>query len=223
MTVAAVVTAAGSGTRLGADAPKALLPIEGRALVAWALDGVLTTATRVVVTAPAANLDAFREAVDGRATVVPGGTTRQESVALGLVALDLADDDVVLIHDAARAFQTPDVAAATVAAVRDGADGAIPVLPVVDTLIGAPAPDGSIGDPVDRAAYRVVQTPQTFRAAVALDAHRRGRADATDDATLARELGYRIVAVDGHEWGFKVTHASDVPLALSIASQLEIS
>lgn len=221
MTVAAVVTAAGSGTRLGASVPKALLPVEGRALVAWALDGICQAADAVVVTAPGPHLDAFREAVDGRATVVAGGSTRQESVALGLAALALADEDIVLIHDAARAFQPVDTMRATIDAVEAGADGAIPVLPVVDTLVAAPAADGSLGDPVDRDAFRAVQTPQTFRARVALDAHARGRADATDDATLARELGYRIVAVDGHEWGFKVTRPADLPLALHIASQVE--
>ena len=218
MTVAAVVTAAGSGTRLGAAVPKALLPIEGRALVAWALDGICQAADAVVVTAPQSHLDAFREAVDGRATVVGGGVTRQESVALGLAALDLADEDIVLIHDAARAFQTVDTMRATVAAVEAGADGAIPVVPVVDTLVAAPGPDGALGEPVDRHAFRSVQTPQTFRARVARDAHARGRAGATDDATLARELGYRVIAVEGHAWGFKVTRPADLPLALHIAS-----
>jgi 2-C-methyl-D-erythritol 4-phosphate cytidylyltransferase len=221
VTVAAVITAAGSGTRLGAAVPKALLPIEGRALVAWALDGICQTADAVVVTAPESHLDAFREAVDGRATVVAGGVTRQESVALGLAELALAANDIVLIHDAARAFQPVDTMRATVAAVEAGADGAIPVLPVVDTLVAAPRPDGSLGEPVDRDAFRTVQTPQTFRAGVALDAHARGRAGATDDATLARELGYRIVAVDGHEWGFKVTRPADLPLALHVASLFE--
>lgn len=222
MTIAAVVTAAGSGTRLGADVPKALLPIEGRALVAWALDGIAATADAVVVTAPASHLDAFVEAVGARARVVAGGDSRQASVAAGLAALELDPDDIVLIHDAARAFQPAAVMTATVEAVRAGADGAIPVVDVVDTLVGAPTADGVIGASVDRAALRVVQTPQTFRASVALDAHDRGSDGATDDATLARELGHRIVAVDGHPWGFKVTRATDLPLALSIASQLEI-
>ena len=232
MTVAAVITAAGSGSRLGADAPKALVPIHGRTLVQWAIEGLAPVAQRIVVTAPAAHLDAFREACAGagaaHVTVVPGGSTRQESVAAGLRALGPAADDIVLIHDAARAFQPVEVTRATVAAVEGsagehGADGAIPVMPVVDTLVAAPGRGGSLGDPVDRTQFRIVQTPQAFRARVALDAHRRGRPDATDDATLARELGYRIVVVDGHEWGFKVTRPSDLPLALSVASQLEVS
>ena len=218
MTIAAVVTAAGSGTRLGADAPKALIDIEGRALVAWALDPIEEVASRIVVTAPADHLDAFVGAVQGRASVVPGGSTRQDSVALGLAALALEPDDIVLIHDAARAFQPAAVMRATVAAVEAGAQGAIPVLELVDSLVAAPAADGASGDAVDRTQFRVVQTPQAFRAAVAIDAHARGRSGATDDATLARELGHRVVVVDGDERGFKVTRPSDLPLAVHLAS-----
>ncbi len=231
MTIAAVIPAAGSGTRLGAVSPdgavpKALVPIEGRALVAWAVLRLGDLAEMIVVTAPASHLDEVRTAVAAVAegvTVIAGGATRQESVAAGLAALQLQPDDIVLIHDAARAFQDPAVMTSTVDAVRAGADGAIPVLPVVDTLISAPGPDGVIGDGVDRDALRAVQTPQTFRAQVVLAAHRSAGADptrpaATDDASLARTLGHRIVAVDGHEWGFKVTQPSDLPLARYIAS-----
>ncbi|WP_062136271.1 IspD/TarI family cytidylyltransferase [Demequina aestuarii] len=232
MIIAAVITAAGSGTRLAASSPdgavpKALVTLDGRALVAWAVTRIADVAERIVVTAPALHVDAVQSALADAgvdALVVPGGDTRQASVAAGLSALALDDDDIVLIHDAARAFQEPAVAAATIEAVRAGADGAIPVLPVVDTLIGAPGPDGVIGEPVDREGIRAVQTPQTFRAAVAIDAHRRGAAPgappATDDATLARALGHRIVAVAGHEWGFKVTRPSDLPLAHHIARSL---
>ncbi|MFW7413815.1 IspD/TarI family cytidylyltransferase [Demequina sp. SO4-18] len=225
MTIAAVITAAGSGSRLGADAPKALVLIEGRALVAWAALRLDEVVDSVVVTAPADHLDAMRAALADAgvgALVVSGGETRQASVAAGLAALELDPDDIVLIHDAARAFQEPSVAAATIEAVRAGADGAIPVLPVVDTLIAAPGADGSIGDVVDRDGLRAVQTPQTFRARVAIDAHRRAAEApaATDDATLARAGGHRIVAVDGHEWGFKVTRPGDPPLARGIARSL---
>lgn len=222
MTVAAVITAAGSGTRLGADVPKALVPIHGRPLVAWAADSILTVADALVITAPHSHVEHMRQAVPG-ATVVAGADTRQGSVAAGLAALTLQPDDIVLIHDAARAFQPIDVIRATVAAVRDGADGAIPVVDVVDTLTTAPAPDGTVGETVDRDMFVAVQTPQTFRAAVALDAHQQSanapaHHNATDDASLARAAGYRIVAVPGHEWGFKVTRSTDLPLAVHIAS-----
>lgn len=224
MTIAAVITAAGSGTRLGAGVPKALVPIHGRPLVAWAVDSIRTTADAVVITAPPAHLEHMRQAVPG-AIVVAGADTRQASVAAGLAALDLRPDDIVLIHDAARAFQPPEVIRATVQAVQAGADGAIPVVPVVDTLTTAPAPDGTVGETVDRDQLVAVQTPQTFRAWVALDAHRQAALSpdnnpATDDASLARAAGHRIVAVPGHEWGFKVTRRTDLPLAMHIASQI---
>ncbi|WP_062530302.1 IspD/TarI family cytidylyltransferase [Demequina rhizosphaerae] len=219
MTVAAVVTAAGYGTRLGSDLPKALVAVAGEPLVTHAVRRIARVATQVVVTAPPTHLDAFARALDGLgARIVPGAGTRQESVNAGLAALDLAPDDVVLVHDAARAFQPVAAMSAVVAAIEDGADGAIPVVPVVDTLVTAPAPDGALGDPVDRAGFRIVQTPQAFRAAVLLDAHARGGSSATDDATLARALGYRVVATEGHERGVKITHAGDLALAEHIAA-----
>jgi len=224
VTIAAVITAAGSGTRLGAGVPKALVPIHGRPLVAWAVDSIRTTAHAVVITAPPSHLEHMRQAVPW-VTVVAGADTRQGSVAAGLAALNLEPDDIVLIHDAARAFQPPEVIRATVAAVQAGADGAIPVVPVVDSLTTAPASDGTLGETVDRNQLVAVQTPQTFRASVALDAHRQAAQSpdqnpATDDASLARAAGYRIVAVPGHEWGFKVTRRTDLPLAMHIASQI---
>ena len=219
MTVAAVVTAAGYGTRLGSDLPKALVPIAGEPLVTHAVRRMALVADRIVVTAPATHLGEFEDALAGLpATVVAGAATRQGSVAAGLAALAPAPEDVVLVHDAARAFQPVPAMRAAAAAVESGADGAIPVVPVVDTLVTAPAPDGALGEPVDRTGFRVVQTPQAFRAAVLLDAHARGGADATDDATLARNLGYRIVATEGHERGLKITHGADLAIAEHLAA-----
>ncbi len=235
MTIAAVVTAAGSGTRLGAEVPKALVPIHGRPLVAWAVDAVREVAQTIVVTAPEAYLDQMREALPN-VTVVPGAHTRQGSVAAGLAALELDRNDIVLIHDAARAFTPVEVMRATVDAVRAGATGAVPVIPVVDSLVSAPDQDGTLGDPVDRASVVAVQTPQTFRAGALLDAHHRAAQatqapahshnepaqpeGATDDASLVRAAGHRIAAVPGHEWGFKVTRRTDLPLAMHVAMQL---
>jgi len=221
VTIAAVVTAAGLGTRLGYAVPKALVPVSGRPLVSHALDRVTRIASLVVVTAAPGHEQAFADAVADHALIVTGGDTRQESVWAGLQALleaGLSDDDVVLVHDAARAFMPAAAMREAVAAVEAGADAAIPVIPIVDTLVTAPAADGTYGSGVDREGLRAVQTPQVFRAGVLLAAHRAATsATATDDATLVRELGHRVVATQGHPWGLKITHEGDLALATFIA------
>jgi len=221
VTIAAVVTAAGLGTRLGSNLPKGLVAVAGRPLVAHALDRVLPLVSVVVVTAPASRLAEFVHVTGGRADVVAGGDSRQESVRAGLAALaerGIGPDDIVLVHDAARAFMPTAAMREALAAVEAGADAAIPVVPVVDTIVTAPAEDGTYGQAVDREQLRAVQTPQVFRAGILGAAHEaaRGRA-ATDDATIVRELGHRVVATDGHPWGLKITHAGDLAFANFIA------
>ncbi len=222
MTVSAVITAAGMGARLGFALPKALVPVAGRPLVAHALDRVVPIASRIVVTAVPEYLDAFIDAVDGRADVVPGGPTRQASVWAGLGALGsrgMAPDDIVLVHDAARAFMPTASMREAIVAVEAGADAAIPLVPVVDTLVTAPGDDDGYGQPVDRDQFRAVQTPQVFRAKALIAAHEAASGDsATDDATLVRELGLRVVATEGHPWGLKVTHEGDLALATFISN-----
>jgi len=221
VTIAAVVTAAGLGTRLGFSRPKALVEVAGRPLVAHALDRVLHLASTAVVTAVPTEIPSFEAAVQGRADVVAGGDTRQDSVWAGLQALmarGIGAGDIVLIHDAARAFMPTAAMREAVAAVEAGADAAVPVVPVVDTLVTAPAADGAYGTGVDRDGLRAVQTPQVFRVSALVAAHEAGQGrDATDDATLVRELGQRVVATEGHPWGLKVTHAGDLALAAFIA------
>ena len=160
--VVAVLTAAGSGTRLGASGPKALVEIAGESLVRRAARGLLSAGVvrHVVVTAPAEYLDRFEAEVDevveivgnggpgvsGTIEVVPGSPdSRQASVALGLAAALAAHPDaaVVLVHDAARALTPPEVVRRVVAAVRAGHDAVVPALPVTDTVKEVAGPDRS--------------------------------------------------------------------------------
>lgn len=135
MAVAVIVTAAGSGTRLGHALPKALVPLHGRPILTWAVDGVTTSGVcdLLVVTAPPDMLDDVRGLVPESAVCVAGGATRQESVA-GAIAVLPPEVDLVLVHDAARALTPPGVFRDVVGALRDGCDAVVPALPVTDTI-----------------------------------------------------------------------------------------
>ena len=134
----AVVVAAGAGTRLGADEPKSLLEIGGRTIVAVAVGAVVASPAidDVVVAAPPGFEDRVLAALselDSPIAVVSGGETRQRSVAIALQAVSAASE-IVVIHDAARPFASPDLFTAVVQAVASGADGAVPILPLTDTV-----------------------------------------------------------------------------------------
>jgi 2-C-methyl-D-erythritol 4-phosphate cytidylyltransferase len=170
----------------------------------------------LVVVAPSSHLLEAQELLPS-ATVVSGGATRQESVSCGIAAL--ADDvDLVLVHDAARSFVPPEVVERVVAALRSGADAAIPVLPVTDTIREQRAP-GLLGSTVDRSRLVAVQTPQGFLKDVLIEAHRRAEpANACDDASLAEAIGVTVVGVAGSELAFKITRPVDLALARSVAA-----
>jgi 2-C-methyl-D-erythritol 4-phosphate cytidylyltransferase/2-C-methyl-D-erythritol 2,4-cyclodiphosphate synthase len=144
-----------------------------------------------------------------------GGVTRQESVRLGLEALATSAPDNVLIHDAARPFADCDVIGRVIDALGVHS-GAIAALPVTDTLKRASA-FGTIAGTVDRAGLWRAQTPQGFRFTAILDAHRRaasaGRADFTDDASLAEWAGIDVALVQGSSRNIKVTHPEDFAMA----------
>jgi 2-C-methyl-D-erythritol 4-phosphate cytidylyltransferase len=169
----------------------------------------------IVVVAPRSNVDTMRAIAAGRATVVPGGATRQESVGCGLQALP-AEVDVVLVHDAARPLIIADLIGSVISAVRSGAEAVIPVLEVSDTIKRVDK-SGRVLDTVDRTQLRRVQTPQGFRRDVLRAAHRsaqdRGRSDVTDDAGLVEAIGRIVSTVPGSEFAFKVTTAHDLAQA----------
>lgn len=226
----AVLTAAGSGSRLGCEVPKALVELSGRPLVWWAARGLRAGGVgTIVVTAPAASLDEFRAVIAdiGGVEVVAGSDrSRQASVALGLAALGQRNEgDVVLVHDAARPLTPAQVTARVIDAVRAGAGAVIPVLPVIDTLKSVDASGVVTGTP-RRADMVAVQTPQGFRWDVLMRAHEAGAslgADeavaATDDAGLVEAIGAVVHTVAGDERSLKVTRPLDLSLAQLLAGQ----
>jgi 2-C-methyl-D-erythritol 4-phosphate cytidylyltransferase len=143
------------------------------------------------------------------AAAVSGGGTRSDSVRAGLAAVPRSAE-VVVVHDAARPLASPALFAAVVAAVRGGADGAVPGTPVVDTLKRV---DGDrVVETVARQALVAVQTPQAFRAGVLATAHATG-GEATDDAALVESAGGTVVVVPGEVDNVKVTTPGDLSRA----------
>ena len=217
MSVVAVVPAAGTGERLGADVPKAFVSVAGRQLLDHAVDGLLESGVDLVVVAVAADLvDQARRSLAGRATVVAGGPDRRSSVAAALAAV--GDARVILVHDAARAFAPVALVRRVIDAVRAGHQAVVPVLPVVDT-IRIIDDTGDLGRTVDRNRLRIVQTPQGFDPAVLRLAHRAGPGvPATDDAGLVEALGIPVTAVPGDRAAFKITTPEDLAEAERLMS-----
>jgi 2-C-methyl-D-erythritol 4-phosphate cytidylyltransferase len=196
-----IVVAGGSGTRFGR--PKQYEPLGGRRVLDWSVDAARAASDGVVVVVPAA--DAEREGG------VPGGRTRAESVRAGLAHVP-GEATIVCVHDAARPFATAGLFAAVVAAVRHGADGAVPGLPVTDTIKIVDTDSGAVVATPPRDVLVAVQTPQAFRAGVLRTAHV-DQGEGTDDAALVEARGGRVVVVPGEPSNRKVTVAADLDWA----------
>lgn len=245
--VAAILTAAGSGSRLGLGFPKALAPLAACPLVGHAARRLSEAGVAlIVVTAPLDNVHEVEVAL--RATpgivapwqVIPGGVSRQASVAAGLAALAAAGRyDVVLVHDAARPLAPAELMVRIVEAVGAGAGAVVPALAVTDTIKTVEQSDlaaGTLPGPrraapfgqhleqvvgtVDRTFLRAVQTPQGFAWDLLVRAHAAGahRADnevtaATDDAALVEALGEPVWIIDGDPAALKITTTHDLAIA----------
>jgi 2-C-methyl-D-erythritol 4-phosphate cytidylyltransferase len=196
----AIVVAAGSGRRFGAA--KQYEPLAGRRVLDWSLAAARAAADGVVVVVPPDRAGDDEPVADA---VVPGAATRSGSVRAGLAAVPDAAG-VVVVHDGARPLADAATFAAVVAAVRAGADAALPGLPVSDTL------RARTGALIDRDELVAVQTPQAFRTAALRRAHA-GGAEATDDATLVEASGGKVVVVDGSPTNVKITHPTDLAVA----------
>lgn len=222
--VVALVVAAGSGSRLGGEVPKALREVDGRPLVTHSLVGLAAGGVDRVVLVIADGLDdAFANVVETSplpVTCVTGGAERQDSVLAGLAAISAAPDlsaaRFVLVHDAARALVPGAVVARVIAALEAGAVAVVPVLPVVDTIREVTA-TGTVT--IDRSVLRVVQTPQGFARDTLVRAHRmvaeRGL-QVTDDAAAVEALGLPVTLVPGDREAMKVTEPLDLLFAEAI-------
>jgi 2-C-methyl-D-erythritol 4-phosphate cytidylyltransferase/2-C-methyl-D-erythritol 2,4-cyclodiphosphate synthase len=210
--IAVIIVAAGKGERAGGAIPKQYVCLLGQPMLRWSAEALAGLGPIQVVIGPSDEAD-YAAAMTGFEALPPvaGGSTRQHSVMHGLEALAHLKPDFVLIHDAARPLVSRGLIDGVVAALEAGADAAVPLIPVADTLRRK---DNGKWVTVARDGLLRAQTPQGFRFPAILKAHRdHAKTSVTDDMALAEEAGLAIVSVPGEETNMKVTTAEDFGLA----------
>jgi len=224
--VAVVVLGAGNGTRLGRSEPKAFVHIAGRSTISRALESVfaMREPAQVIVTVPQSFASIARELVrhvDGwseeRTTITVGGGTRQASVAAALKHLD-DSVEVVLVHDAARPLTPTVVFDSVVAEVLESGAGAVPGLPVADTIKRLDDADAVV-ETLDRQELVAVQTPQGFPREHLLHAHAHADGEYTDDSALVAAAGFPVHVVAGDQMALKITTAWDLRRAEALLAE----
>ena len=225
-----IVVAGGRGLRMGADLPKQFLPIGGRPVLMHTLEAFKRALhdLQIVLVLPRDQQAFWHELCDEHAFTLPhsiadGGATRFHSVLSGLRSIaampSAATQDgeaVVAVHDGVRPFVTPEVIRQCFATAR-ACGTAVPVVPVVETLRELQA-DGSVTR--DRSRFRLVQTPQTFRLRLLMQAYAQPFTDAfTDDASVVEALGHPITLVEGNRENIKITTPFDLTIAESLLRQ----
>jgi 2-C-methyl-D-erythritol 4-phosphate cytidylyltransferase / 2-C-methyl-D-erythritol 2,4-cyclodiphosphate synthase len=213
-----IIPAAGSGSRLGYGIPKSLVPLRGTALVLHSVRAFASCA-QIIVAAPPADIAQVRELLVSaqlpEAVVVPGGDSRAESIALALEHVS-PTSDVVLVHDAARPFVSAELIQRVLAALADGADAVVPVVPVTDSL--KQVNGSSVVAHVDRSQFFGAQTPQGFQRGVLLRGYSYARehdtlAQASDDVSLMADIGVTVTTVAGDAANTKITTSHDLRTA----------
>jgi 2-C-methyl-D-erythritol 4-phosphate cytidylyltransferase len=215
----ALIAAAGSGERLGIDRPKAFAALGGRPLLAESLERLerCELVDAIVVAAPPdweepSILLAEELAASKVVACVTGGATRAESVAAALAEVP-EDALVVLVHDAARPLVDDGLVKRLLVPLGEGYDGAVPVLPVADTL--KRVRDGAVEETVEREGLVAAQTPQAFLAPTLRRAFSQELGSATDCASLVERVGGRVAVVDGDPRLLKITTPADLALVES--------
>ena len=214
MTTAAIIVAAGRGTRAGGEVPKQWQLLGARPVAAHALSAFRAAPgiDRLVFVHHAEDR-ALAEAVAGGAMLVEGGETRQDSVRAALEALEGQGVERALIHDAARPLVSPGLIARVLAALEDYS-GAAPGLPVTDALWREEY--DLVAGTVDRSHLYAAQTPQGFRFEAILAGHRAHPGGAADDVEVARWAGHAVAIVRGEPDNLKITVAEDFDRALRL-------
>ncbi len=228
MKTIAIIVAGGSGTRFGAELPKQFLELAGRPILMRTIEAFGEscekgdTSLDVIVTLPADQMDLWQQLCEKYAFALPhrvvaGGETRWHSVKNALAAVaDIADVDVIAVHDGVRPLATVGLICRVLdAARRDGA--AIPVVPLNDSVRQVA---GDTSHALDRSSLRAVQTPQAFDARLLLDAyHQPFDPTFTDDASVVERAGHRVTLVDGDPRNLKITRPMDLALAEYLLNQ----
>jgi 2-C-methyl-D-erythritol 4-phosphate cytidylyltransferase len=211
----ALIVAAGSGERLQAGMPKALVELRGKSLLAWSVEALLAApSVQEIVVALPEGVKAPAGAIGVR-----GGAVRSESVREALRAAGAGD--VVLVHDAARPLLSPELAEAVIAAVIErGVDAAVAAAAVTDTV--KRAQEGLVLQTLPRSQLWAVQTPQAFRREAlerVLGAPAEVLAQATDDASLIERAGGSVAIVPSTPENLKVTTPLDLELAAALLAR----
>ena len=223
MRAAALIVAAGRGTRFGSDLPKQYVPIAGPCAFRRSVERFLSLATiaQVQTVIHADDRAFYDDAMAGLSDprlrpAVTGGATRAASVLRGLEALEADPPGCVLVHDAARPFVPVEVIERVLEALEHG-EAAFAALPVVDALWQVT--EGKAQAPHPRGGLWRAQTPQGFHFAPLLAAHRADNADAADDVEIARASGMTVQVVEGDTRNFKITAPADLARAEVLARQ----
>jgi 2-C-methyl-D-erythritol 4-phosphate cytidylyltransferase / 2-C-methyl-D-erythritol 2,4-cyclodiphosphate synthase len=228
--VATIIVAAGSGERLAAGKPKALVQVLGKSLLELSFARQSLVSDQIIITYPPAHLAEFKKIVGDDVLLVPGGADRDSSVKNALKFL--ADDiKYVLIHDCARALASTQLSENLLKELQNGAKAVIPTMPVTDTIKEIKKSNFVKRTP-RRNRLRIAQTPQAFTKSTILQAHHNNLSKnnltkkklakkivATDDAMLVEKIGVKVKTIPGEESAFKITFPSDLQRAARYLSQ----
>ena len=208
--VAVIIAAGGSGERLGAKVPKALVQLAGKTLIEHAVANMAPVANQIIVAAPLGFEDQFQDLLGSEVTVISGGQSRTLSVKNALAHVG-NENDYILVHDAARALATVNLAIRVIDSLRAGEKAVIPGLEMMDTIKRVDA-DNYVTKTHPRSKLRAIQTPQGFARKVLIKAHSSSN-DLTDDAGLVEERGVEVKVIPGEGRAMKITTMDDLAIA----------